>query len=66
VWYQGDFSYNGNVNALDFNALATNFGQPIPAGSPPLAAASLSAADLFNNETISDFKSQISDFKFEI
>ena len=26
-WWQGDFNYDGVVNALDFNILASNFGQ---------------------------------------
>ena len=30
VWQTGDFNYDGVVNALDFNAIATNFGQTSP------------------------------------
>jgi len=34
VWSTGDFNYDGRINALDFNILATNFGQGIaPASS---------------------------------
>ena len=42
-WNFGDFNYDGTVNALDFNALASNFGfvlpsDPLALGSPSLAA----------------------------
>ena len=35
-WTAGDFNYDGVVNALDFNALASNFGQTL--SSPALGA----------------------------
>jgi hypothetical protein len=35
VWAQGDFNYDGVVNALDFNALASNYGATT---SPALGA----------------------------
>jgi autotransporter-associated beta strand protein len=35
TWQTGDFNYDGMVNALDFNAIATNFG------APPIAAPAL-------------------------
>jgi MYXO-CTERM domain-containing protein len=38
VWSTGDFNYDGKVNALDFNAIATNFG------SPAITAPALEAA----------------------
>ncbi|HEY4261102.1 MAG TPA: hypothetical protein VGM98_13110, partial [Schlesneria sp.] len=37
LWSQGDFNYDGTVNALDVNLLATNFGQTMPA-EPALGA----------------------------
>ena len=48
LWNQGDFTYNGNTNALDFNAIASNFAQPLP--DPPLGS---SPADLFGDKSIS-------------
>jgi hypothetical protein len=40
---QGDFNYDGTVNALDFNAFATRYGETVlPAGSS-LATASAPA-----------------------
>ena len=37
---QGDFDYDGVVNALDFNMLAASFGQTLPGGGlAQLAAA---------------------------
>jgi hypothetical protein len=44
----GDFNHDGNVNAMDFNVLATAFGialAPAPAGDPSLGPTS--AASLF-------------------
>ena len=35
-WIAGDFNFDGKVNALDFNFLATNFGEVSP--SPPAGA----------------------------
>ena len=35
-WFNGDFKVDGKVNAIDFNALAINFGQP-PLSSPAWA-----------------------------
>src|SRR5438046_1142268 len=35
-WFEGDFNYDGVVNALDFNFLASNYGATLPA--PPLGA----------------------------
>ena len=37
-WVQGDFNYDGTVNALDFNALATNYGQVLSSAQPALGA----------------------------
>lgn len=33
-WIDGDYNYDGTVNALDFNALATNYGQSISSAEP--------------------------------
>jgi hypothetical protein len=54
----GDFNYDGRVNALDFNALASRFGTTLarPAGSPAALTALQSAAamrDLFGDNAIS-------------
>ena len=39
IWAEGDFNYDGKINALDFNAVATNFGAAaIPAGGVEGAA----------------------------
>jgi hypothetical protein len=35
TWIAGDFNYDGVVNALDFNAIATNYGQVM--SSPAIA-----------------------------
>jgi hypothetical protein len=46
------------VNALDFNALATNFGQTAP--SPPLeTTAAMVAPTLFSDRPISDTNSDL-------
>jgi hypothetical protein len=34
---QGDFNYDGAVNALDFNSIATGFGTTLPAPAAPLS-----------------------------
>ena len=36
-WLAGDFNGDGKVNALDFNAIATNYGQTLPAPGLGLA-----------------------------
>ena len=43
-WRFGDFNYDGTVNALDFNALASNFGFVLP--SDPLDAGALAMGAL--------------------
>ena len=43
-WANGDYNYDGKVNALDFNALAANFGQTIVAPADPIAGAGLSTS----------------------
>ena len=52
-WTDGDFNFDGVVNALDFNALATNFGSTLPAPSlgtlvpePALFGAAIAIASL--------------------
>ena len=39
VWSSGDFNYDNNVNALDFNALASNFGSQLAAAPAPVLGA---------------------------
>jgi hypothetical protein len=47
---QGDFNYDGVINAIDFNILATRFGTILP---PPASAVALATVgDLFGDEKI--------------
>jgi hypothetical protein len=50
-WAAGDFNYDGTVNALDFNALASRFGQGT---SPAPALQSAVAASLFSSDKVQD------------
>jgi len=43
-WDQGDFNYDGLVNAADFNALAANFNQGV---SGAASAGDVAALDAF-------------------
>jgi|GEM_PF-4613810 len=50
VFSEGDFSYDGKVNSIDFNILANAFGRPFPSTMPvatpgmmPLARAAISS-----------------------
>jgi len=36
TWSAGDFNYDGKVNALDFNALASGFGANLSGAAPLL------------------------------
>jgi len=36
AWVQGDFNYDGTVNSLDFNFVATNFNLSLPAAPAPV------------------------------
>jgi len=38
TWADGDFNFDGKVNALDFNAVASNFGKTVSLGSPALGS----------------------------
>src|SRR5581483_4627843 len=51
-WGKGDFNYDGKVNALDFNLIATRFGSVAP--SPPVSGPVLAFAspDLFSQKTV--------------
>jgi hypothetical protein len=51
---RSDANNDGRVNALDFNILATRFGQSLPAQSKSIAllAASQATADLFSNSRV--------------
>jgi hypothetical protein len=51
-WMGGDFTGDGKVNALDFNSLATNFGQTAGAhalGGMISAARTSPASSLFSD-----------------
>ena len=39
-WFNGDFNYDGSIDTVDFNLLASNFGQVLPSqpASMPLGA----------------------------
>jgi hypothetical protein len=50
---QGDFNYDGKVNALDFNVLATKFGTYLAPASP--AEAVTAAAPVRSTQTPSLF-----------
>ena len=62
TWDDGDFNYDGTVNAEDFTLISNNFGQQSDAaaavtpivGAPIVAAASLAATSLINSSASSD------------
>jgi hypothetical protein len=47
---QGDFNYDGRVNALDFNVLAAEYGRTIPAPALPVANLFSSSENRFTSD----------------